>query len=62
LKELAADTIEAYQRELVASGLPEQHFRLRLQLLGRLLPRRAKAAHSAAPRGLYLAFIAALKL
>jgi hypothetical protein len=38
LKEPAADTTEAYQRELVASGLPEQHFRLRLRLLGRLLP------------------------
>jgi hypothetical protein len=38
LKRLASDTAEAYQQMLAASGLPEEHFRLRLMLLGRLLP------------------------
>ena len=38
LKQLAADTTEAYRQALAASGLPEQHFRLRAMLLSRLLP------------------------
>ena len=38
LKELAARTFEAYRQALAASGLPEEHFRLRLMLLGSLLP------------------------
>jgi hypothetical protein len=36
LKELAARTSVAYERALLASGLPEEHFRLRLMLLSRL--------------------------
>jgi hypothetical protein len=44
LKQLAADTSEAYERALAASGLPRQHFNLRLQLLGRLLPPPRKGA------------------
>jgi hypothetical protein len=38
LKQLAADTTEHYRQALAASGLPEPHFKLRLMLLGRLLP------------------------
>jgi hypothetical protein len=38
LKRLAADTTEHYQQMVRDSGLPEPHFRLRLMLLGRLLP------------------------
>ena len=36
LKRLAAATSEAYERALIASGLPERHFRLRAMLLNRL--------------------------
>ena len=36
LKELAEHTVRAYDEALAASGLPRQHFNLRLQLLGRL--------------------------
>jgi hypothetical protein len=38
LKRMAEDTSEAYRRALIASGLPEQHFRLRAMLLSRLRP------------------------
>ena len=36
LKRLAEDTARGYERALAASGLPKQHFDLRLMLLGRL--------------------------
>jgi hypothetical protein len=38
LKELAERTSAAYRRVRLASGLPEEHFRLRMMLLARLLP------------------------
>jgi hypothetical protein len=38
LRQLAEATSEAYRQALAASGLPEEHFKLRLMLLGRLLP------------------------
>ena len=44
LRRLAEDASEVYQRALVASGLPREHFRLRLMLLGRLLPPPRKGA------------------
>jgi hypothetical protein len=37
LKHLARDAGEAYKKALAASGLPEQHFKLRAMLLG-ILP------------------------
>jgi hypothetical protein len=40
LKRLAADTSEHYRQALAASGLPEEHFKLRLMLLGLLPPPR----------------------
>ena len=38
LKDLAAHTSKAYERALAASGLPPEHFRLRLMLRGMLPP------------------------
>jgi hypothetical protein len=43
-RRLAEDTAAAHERALAASGLPPEHFRLRLMLLGRLsLPPRKGA-------------------
>jgi hypothetical protein len=44
LRGVAADAAEHYKQALAASGLPEQHFKLRLMLLGRLLPPPRKGA------------------
>ena len=44
LKELAAATTAAYEQALAASGLPREHFRLRMMLLGRLPPPPRKGA------------------
>jgi hypothetical protein len=46
LRRLAEDTSEAYRHALATSGLPEEHFKLRLMLLGRvrLLPPPRKDA------------------
>jgi hypothetical protein len=38
LRRLAADTSEAFDRAVAASGLPLEHFKLRLMLRGLLLP------------------------
>jgi hypothetical protein len=44
LKQLAEETTEAYWQKLAASGLPPEHFRPRMMLLGRLLPPPRKGA------------------
>jgi hypothetical protein len=44
LKRLAADTTQAYNEALAASGFPPEHFRLRLMLRGYLLPPPRKGA------------------
>jgi hypothetical protein len=44
LRRLAERTADAYQRALIASGLPPEHFQLRMMLLGRLLPPPRKGA------------------
>lgn len=38
LRRVAEDASEHYQKMLAASGLPREHFNLRMMLLGRLLP------------------------
>lgn len=38
LRRLAADTSKQFEQALAESGLPRQHFALRLMLLGRLPP------------------------
>jgi hypothetical protein len=38
LRRVADDAAEHYRRTLAASGMTREHFRLRLMLLGRLLP------------------------
>jgi hypothetical protein len=45
LKELAARTSAAYEQALHASGLIEEHFRMRLMLLSRLPTPRKDAGH-----------------
>jgi hypothetical protein len=43
LRHMAEDTSKNYEQALAASGLPRQHFNLRLMLMGRLLPPPRKA-------------------
>jgi hypothetical protein len=40
LRHIAVDTSEKFEQALSASGLPREHFRLRMMRLGRLLPPR----------------------
>lgn len=44
LKRLAEDTTAAYEQALATSGLPREHFRLRMMLLGRPLPPPRKSS------------------
>ena len=43
LRRLAEQTARAYDEALGASGLPREHFNLRMMLLGRLLAPRSQA-------------------
>jgi hypothetical protein len=43
LKRLAKDTSQAYEQMLRDSGMPREHFRLRLMLFSRLPPPREGA-------------------